>query len=112
MTSAQAEIEILGIHHGELGGLIAQHWELPERIVTAIAHHHTPAEGRDVVCDVVCLANVVAKRVGAGYVAQDQELEVPPDTRERLGLSSKGVEKICVQVQSRLEGVLAQYEAA
>ena len=112
MTSVQAEIEILGFHHGELGGLIAQHWQLPERIVTAITHHHTPDEGRDVVCDVVCMANVVAKRVGAGYVGQAHELEVPPDTSERLGLSSKALETACVQVQDRLEGVLAQYEAA
>ena len=78
MTSVQAEIEILGFHHGELGGLIAQHWQLPARIVAAITHHHTPDEGHDVVCDVVCMANVVAKRIGVGYVAQPRELEVPP----------------------------------
>ena len=109
---AQAETEILGFHHGELGGLIAQHWELPERIVTAIIHHHTPEQGRDVVCDVVCLANVVAKRVGAGYVGQPQEFEVPRDTLERPKLSLNGVEKMCVRVQDRLESVLAQYQAA
>ena len=80
--------------------------------MTAIAHHHTPDEGRDVVCDVVCMADVVAKQVGAGYVAQAQELDVPPDTLGRLGLSSKDVEKICEQVKDCLEGVLAQYEAA
>ncbi len=63
-------------------------------------------------CDVVCVANVVAKRVGAGYVALPQELKVPRDTLERLKLSPKGVEKMCVRVQNRLDGVLAQYQAA
>jgi putative nucleotidyltransferase with HDIG domain len=109
---AEAETEILGFHHGELGGLIAQHWKLPKRIVNAIIHHHTPEQGHDVVCDVVCVANVVAKRVGAGYVALPQELKVPRDTLERLKLSPKGVEKMCVRVQNRLDGVLAQYQAA
>ncbi len=112
MEIAQAEMEILGFHHGELGGLVAQHWELPTRIVNAIIHHHTPEDGRDVVCDVVCLANVIAKRVGAGFVAQPQELEVPRDTLERLELSRRGVEKMCIRVQERLESVLAQYKAA
>ena len=109
---AEAETEILGFHHGELGDLIAQHWKLPKRIVNAIIHHHTPKQGHDVVCDVVCVANVVAKRVGAGYVALPQELKVPRDTLERLKLSPKGVEKMCVRVQNRLDGVLAQYQAA
>lgn len=112
MEVAEAEVEILGFHHGELGGLIAQHWQLPSRIATAIIYHHTPTEGGDVVCDVVCLANVVAKRIEAGYAAQPQELEVPRDTLERLRVSRKGVDKMCVRVQDRLGGVLAQYQAA
>ncbi len=112
METAEAEVEILGFHHGELGGVVAQHWQLPERIVKAISYHHTPDQGHDVVCDVVCLANVVAKRVGAGFVAQPQELVVPRDTLQRLQLSLRGVEKICSRVEDRLEGVIAQYQAA
>jgi putative nucleotidyltransferase with HDIG domain len=112
IETAQAETEILGFHHGELGGLIAQHWQLPPRIVTAIIHHHTPEVGRDIVCDVVCAANVVAKRIGSGFVVQPQELEVPRDTLERLKLSPQGVEKMCVRVKERLDGVLAQYQSA
>ena len=60
----------------------------------------------------IWLANVVAKRVGAGYVGQPQEFEVPRDTLERPKLSLNGVEKMCVRVQDRLESVLAQYQAA
>ena len=112
MPVAQAELEILGFHHGELGGVIAQHWQLPERIVTAIIHHHTPEQERDVVCDVVCMANVVAKRIGAGCVARPQDLEVPRDTLERLQLSPKDVDKVCVRVQDRLDDVLAQSQSA
>ena len=55
-----AEIEILTVHHGELGGIIAQHWKLPERIVKGIIYHHTPADGNDLICDAVYVANIVA----------------------------------------------------
>src|SRR6185503_12479522 len=32
----EVERRFLMVHHGELGGIIAQHWQLPERIVNAI----------------------------------------------------------------------------
>ena len=37
-----AESELLGVHHGELGGLIAQHWKLPDGIVRGVTFHHDP----------------------------------------------------------------------
>ena len=92
-----------------LGGLITQHWQLPERIVRAITHDHDPEYGRDVVCGVVCMANVIAKRVGSGHVAQQEDLDVPRDTLERFQLSLEGVETISLRVQNRLDAMLAQY---
>src|SRR4051794_16712207 len=62
MSSLQAEMEVLGVNHAELGGLIAGHWKLPERLSAGITFHHTPDDGHDLVCDVVYLANVAAKR--------------------------------------------------
>jgi putative nucleotidyltransferase with HDIG domain len=59
----QAEVGVLGVHHGELGGLIARHWNLPSRVADAIAHHHAPERIEDAACDVVALANVAAKVV-------------------------------------------------
>ena len=56
--------------------------------------------------------NVVAKRIGAGYVDRPQDLEVPRDTLERLQLSPKDVDKVCVRAQDRLDAVLAQYQSA
>jgi putative nucleotidyltransferase with HDIG domain len=36
----QAEREHLGIDHAEIGAWLAEHWGLPEPIVSAIRHHH------------------------------------------------------------------------
>jgi len=38
----EAEEEILGINHAQVGGWIASHWHFPEEIREAIAHHHRP----------------------------------------------------------------------
>jgi HD-like signal output (HDOD) protein len=36
----EAEEEVLGIHHGEIGGKLAQHWNFPREIIEAIREHH------------------------------------------------------------------------
>ena len=107
----RAEVELLGVHHGELGGLIAQHWQLPPRLVTGIIHHHTPDEANDPIADVVHVANVAAKRVGAGPVVDDDDVRLNPSSMSRLKLNEKGFEMLCRQVEKRLEQVLAQYGA-
>ena len=38
----EAEEEVLGIDHAELGGIIAVHWNFPLEISEAIAFHHRP----------------------------------------------------------------------
>lgn len=38
----EAEEEVLGINHAQVGGWIASHWHFPTEIKEAIAHHHRP----------------------------------------------------------------------
>jgi HD-like signal output (HDOD) protein len=99
------------VHHGELGGLIAQNWQLPERLVTGIIHHHTPDLAGDIVADAVHVANIAAKHVGAGHYADEDDRRLNPASLERLELTPQGFEKLCRQVEKRLEQVLAQYSA-
>ncbi|MCX7934233.1 MAG: HDOD domain-containing protein [Planctomycetota bacterium] len=42
----EAEREVLGIDHAELGALLLAHWGLPEEIVAAVRWHHRP-EGQE-----------------------------------------------------------------
>ena len=63
LEALEAESLLLGVNHGELGGIIAQHWELPERIIAGITFHHNPPPDSDVICYLTCLANQVAKWV-------------------------------------------------
>ena len=41
----EAESVLLEVNHAELGGLVAQHWKLPPRIVQGITYHHNPGAG-------------------------------------------------------------------
>jgi HD-like signal output (HDOD) protein len=117
-TPIEAELEVLGVHHAALGGLIAEGWRLPAGIVKGIAYHHTPDEGGALVCDAVHVANIVAKQVdreepaeGPDPVAPDDELdpELCPGSLKRLGMTPGTMQRCCVAVGDRLEQVLSAY---
>ena len=55
LSQMEAEMQVLGVHDGELGGLIAQHWKMPPRVVQGNLYHHNPEQGMDVVCDITYL---------------------------------------------------------
>jgi putative nucleotidyltransferase with HDIG domain len=112
MDRLDAESLLLDVNHAELGGLIAQHWKLPQRVVQGITYHHHPERGQDVICDCVHLANQVAKRIEAGLDGREYELSILPEVAERLGLTKKVLDDLCpiaalryTQVRLRYDGI-------
>jgi HD-like signal output (HDOD) protein len=102
----EAESEILGVHHGEIGGLIAQHWRLPDGIVMGVTHHHAP----EVVDLPVAYGVQVADEIAKAVVA---EAPVPVDALSRacyhLGLEPAALQRCAELVGQRLPAVVAAY---
>ena len=109
LSAIEAEVDVLGVHHGEAGGLVARHWKLPRRIVAGITHHHEPDAGSDLVCDVVHVANVLAKRVGTGVIEIGQDDQVHQPCLERLGLASGSLDDVEARLADRLAAVESLY---
>lgn len=108
----EAELEVLSLHHGEVGALVARHWSLPESIVIGIQHHHTPELVDQDVSHATHLANEIAIAVSpAGLAApatSSPEREARfIETLARFGIKRDDVEHICEGVKSRLDHVYA-----
>jgi putative nucleotidyltransferase with HDIG domain len=41
---SEAELEVLGLHHADIGMAIAKNWNLPQELATAIGYHDNPLE--------------------------------------------------------------------
>jgi HD-like signal output (HDOD) protein len=102
----QAEMEILEVNHAELGGLIARHWGLPERIALGIQYHHDPAENHPLVCHVVCAANILAKCVLPEVEAKPPYPEDHTVSLAMLGIDAALEKRICQAVNARFAKVL------
>lgn len=96
LSFAEAERDVLGIDHAELGGRISEAWKFPSDIVSAIRYHHTPflaPEHQDMV-SLVYLCNVIARL--AGYRGGGEGLS-PAACREimnQYGLGGKDLQEI------------------
>ncbi len=94
LTQIEAESQILGVNHGELGGLIARHWRLHESIVNGITFHHNPEDGGDLVCDAVHVADAIGKQVEATLAKKKEPMIMKKDAAERMALPMEDIEKL------------------
>lgn len=69
VPTCEAEQAMFGMHHGEIGRLVGEHWGLPKEIVLAIGEHHRadgPVESRLLavthVAEVLCNALDIPSR--------------------------------------------------
>lgn len=98
----EAEREILGVDHAEVGGLIAQHWRLPEAIRIGIAFHHDPGGVEHAIADVVHVAAWIADLACPATDSAAAAL-LDPAVAVRLALSSPSLEAVLLQVLGALE---------
>ena len=110
LGESESEAAILDVHHGELGGIIAQHWNLPPRVVLGITYHHNPGQGADLICDSAYLANIVAKQIEGGSVAA-RDIPVDPGVAARLALTPELLEKLCLNGSRRYAEVSRRYNS-
>ncbi len=72
-----AELEVGGVDHGAIGGMLLAKWNMPESLVECVALHHRPAAAGEhpVEAATVHLADLVANALGLG---RSGERGVPP----------------------------------
>lgn len=85
----QAERDVMGFDHAEVGGEILRTWHLPESIAEAITHHHNPdgTIGYRLEAAIIHLANSLAHTVESGDPGDPLQSACHPVVWEVLNLS-------------------------
>lgn len=100
----QAERDVLGMDHAEVGGLLAEAWRFPQALYEAVAEHHAPAAAAaGSLADLIHLANAITH--GLGLANSDDEMVMPIDPTAwlRLGLNSEKVSRVLAQVVADMD---------
>ncbi len=85
----EAEKELFGITHPEVGSQLATHWSIPETLAEAIRHHHQPEQARiepDLTL-VVYLADLIMSRFMVGQEVERLSTDALTSRLSRIGLS-------------------------
>lgn len=91
----EAERQVLGFDHAQVGGLVMEQWNLPEAYAYITTYHHTPWDLLPEqssflpVIDVVHVANAMCIMLGVGIGADGMQYNISPDSLERLGIEDK-----------------------
>ncbi len=102
----EAEEEVIGVNHAELGGEIARIWKFPDEILRAIAFHHRPDAlgGDDTVPWIVYLANQVCHLMGIGVGTDALTYRAVGDVAGRLSLKQRDLEDMMAELHVKLQG--------
>jgi putative nucleotidyltransferase with HDIG domain len=89
----EAEREVLGFDHAEVGAQLIEQWQLPQAFVSVARYHHEPESlpdeadpGERALLDVVHVANVMTLMLGAGLGADGLQYPLSEAALERLSL--------------------------
>ncbi len=72
---AEKEREVLGLDHGQIGGLLLDNWNLPEIVVEAVRWHNQPDQAKpdaQVTAQGVQLAELVAETLDTEEIPEEQ----------------------------------------
>ncbi len=104
-----AEQQVLGVSHAEIGALVAEKWNLPEGLVRCIRFHHDPdqLDPPDPLVDTVYLGNCIGLLLGIGLGDDGLCSRADPAVVERHGLVEHDLEANGAQMIVDLKRVQA-----
>jgi putative nucleotidyltransferase with HDIG domain len=104
----QIEREIIGWDHAEAGAALAQSWNFPEVLVSAIRWHHEPnaASEHGDVAAAVHAADAISSVLGVGGGALTALRMGPLEDLERVGVPMDVVRNVAASMSERLDDLL------
>lgn len=104
----EAERQVLGFEHGELGRRLLDHWRIPAAIGEAAAWHHEPARRAAPPLEVaaVHVADHLAHALAHGTSGEREVPRLDPAAWDRLGLGAEVLPELLTDLERQFTGVV------
>lgn len=111
-TLAELETSLLGIHYAQLGGMLAERWELPEELQRPIMHHLQPSADPEwaVAASLVHVGAILAERSGTALVDSVAAFPLDLTALEILALTEKDLDNLLVELTPEIESASGFFE--
>ena len=103
----EAEKQILGIDHTEIGAMIAKMWKFSPKMVNIIRHHHLADEAmiQDREISAVYLADCICMMTGFGVGSDGLTYRFRDQVMEELGITADDVSMILADFVMRMQEI-------
>ena len=100
----QAERQIIGFDHAQVGGELARQWNLPPLLEECIAYHHSVGEAKRHPREtaLVHLANILAQMAELDTLDSDDVSAIDPRAWELTGLDESVIEPVVREAQEEI----------
>ncbi|MDP6041839.1 MAG: HDOD domain-containing protein, partial [Candidatus Latescibacteria bacterium] len=106
ITMFQAEQDVLGLTHQEVGEGLASKWQLPEHLVQVIGHHHDPDADLSDMAHLVHLSDVCGKHTGFAFAERQIEPAISEATLEKLEMEQEPLVEIFSGLEAELRALV------
>lgn len=105
--AADTEKQLLGVHHGEVGGRLLANWKFPPHLVAAVWSHHQPeaAGPHNRLASIVHVANLTAYFLGCGYGYQAFALRGSPAALDLLCITPDHLPAYMLRTKDLMESI-------
>ncbi len=105
LTFLQAEEQVLGFNHGEIGAKVAQMWNLSDELIESVKYHHHPqnASAGNLAVHMVHIADVVVEMMGIGLGYDGLNYELNASSTQLLKISDSDIENLIVYTMDELK---------
>jgi HD-like signal output (HDOD) protein len=108
----QAEQEVFGFSHTDVGDWLTSRWELPQDIRVPIVYHHAPGrtEYAREITTLVHLADSITYEIGFGLPKLETRPTVDSDLVAQLGFTAEDIEAVKASAAEEIEKFHAAFE--
>lgn len=98
---ADAERELLGTDHAEVGYYIAKHWNLPRVFLNVIRYHHEPSKAPEdlrEICFIIHLGDMISMLSGLGTGTDNLEYRIDKNYKNYIDFTEDEFENIFLHI--------------
>lgn len=108
-TFREAEKEVIGIDHSELGGIVAETWKFSPKMVEIIRNHHQPQKSSisEFESSIVYMADTLCMMMGIGVGSDGLSYRFHQEVVERLELTERNFQEIMAGFGEKFQEVEA-----
>jgi HD-like signal output (HDOD) protein len=105
LSFLEAEKVILGVEHAEIGGRVLARWNFPDNLVSAVWHHHNPAQARphEQLAAYVHLGDLIAHCLGKAQGYESFALHPRAEALQILEISPREMDTLVLETDAALQ---------